>query len=171
MQILILQDHTEFFERMLEAAMDHQIGIPLSVPALDGIRRACIVCRVRKEMKTLGEVNELLLHAAPGAETALLERAAAAGVEGEIEGWYCVAEDEGFEWLTQNHTGPVLRWNGAAWWGRLKGIQINAEILTHEAYKPRRSRPGARKNAPAAAAGPVGQIGQSLRRPDVRPLG
>ena len=171
MKILILQDHTEFFSRMLEASIDHHIGLPLSVPAIDAIRTARIVCRVRKELKTLGEVQEMLKQAAPGAESNLLERAIAAGVEGDVEGWYCVAEDEGFEWLTQNHAGPVLRWNGGAWWGRLKGIKINAEIITHESFKQRRRRSGARKDAAPAASRPMGPVSTGFRRPDVRPIG
>src|SRR5690606_33080393 len=120
---------------------DHHIGLPLTVPVLDAIRRKLIVCKVRGELKTLSEVEELRSKAAPGAETALLERAIAAGVEGTVEGWYCVADDEGAEWLTSNHTGPVLRWNGAVWWGRLKGITITAEVVTHDSFKPRRRKP------------------------------
>lgn len=170
MKILVLQDHTDFFERMLAAALDHHLGLPLSITVIDEIRRKSIVCRFRGQLRTLGEMAELLKLAAPGAETSAIERTMAAGVEGDFEGWYCVAEDEGLQWLLNHHAGPVIRWNGAVWWGRLKGITISAEVVTHESYTARRRKPRARTNAPQGSAGYVDPRGHGVRRADVQPI-
>lgn len=168
MTITILQDHTDFFERMLAMAMEHNHGLPLTVSVLNSIRSRSIVCRFRGQARALGDLRDLA-NTARGAERDAIARSMAAGVEGEMLGWFCVADDEGVDWLERHHVGPVLRWNGAVWWGRLKDIPIDTEVVNHDAFKARkRRRPGRRPAKEGQPAG--GYVGESrpgLRRPDM----
>lgn len=166
MTITILQDHTDFFERMLAMAMDHNHGLPLSVNVLNEIRTRSIVCRFRGKLLALGELRDQVA-TARGAERDAIARSMAAGVEGELLGWFCVADDDGVKWLERHHVGPVLRWNGAVWWGRLKDIPIDTEVVTHDSFKARkRRRPGRRPAEEGQPAdGYVGERRPGLRRP------
>ena len=173
MAITILQDHTDFIARMLNMAIDHELAMPLNIRVLEEIRRKSLVTKFRGQLVTVGQLQELVKTAAKGAESEAIGRAAALAVEGEYEGWYCIADDEGLQWLRDNPVGPLLTWNGGAWWGRLKGIEIKTEVVTHVSYKPRkRERSGKR------AAQQDGQTGRhaetesyGLRRPNVQALG
>lgn len=172
MPITVLQDHTDFFERVLLVSFDHAHGLPLGTNTLEHIRTRSIVCRYRGAVYPLAVLREMAQTASPGAEREAIARAMAAGVEGEIEGWYCVADDDGAKWLESHHVGPLLRWNGAFWWGRLKDIQIDTEVVTHDAFTRRKKRRqpgrGQAKEERARGNGPLAQHGQGLRRPDMR---
>lgn len=171
MAITLLQDHTDFIERMLAMAMNHDLAMPLNIRVLEEIRRKLLVTKLRGKLVTGGQLQELADTAARGAESEAIGRAAALSVEGEVEGWYCVQDDEGVQWLLKNPVGPVLRWNGAVWWGRLKGIELNTEVVTHDSFKPRkRERPGPRKAEPADQGRGFGGESKGLRRPDVHAL-
>lgn len=140
MTITILQDHTDFFERVLAMAMEDNHGLPLSIEVLSRIRTKLIVCRYRGKLHLLEQLRSMATGLPEGAERRAIAKAMAAGVEGEMEGWYCIADNSGVAWLEGNYAGPVLRWNGAVWWGRLKNIEIDTEVVTHEAFKARRKR-------------------------------
>lgn len=172
MAITILQDHTDFITRMLNMAIDHDLGLPLNIRVLDEIRRKSTVTKYRGKLVTVGQLQLLANTAAKGAESEAIGRAAALAVEGDYEGWYCIADDDGLQWLRDNPVGPLLSWNGGFWWGRLKGVEIQTEVVTHVSFKPRkRDRSGQR------TAQQDGQAGQSARaespglhRPDVQAL-
>lgn len=155
MTITILQDHTDFFDRMLAMALNDNHGQPLSTSVLDRIRQKSIVGKYRGKAYTLGELREMADKLPEGSDRRSIARVMAASVEDQIE-WFCIADDEGVEWLEKHHAGPVLRWNGAVWWGRLKSIEIDTEVVTHEAFTPRRKRrkPGSR---PAKEGGTGGR--------------
>lgn len=173
MTILILQDHTQFIGRMLAQAANHTHGHPLNITALEAIRRKMLVAKYRGELRTLGGLQDLANLAAPGAETEAIARAMALAVEADVEGWYCIADNEGVAWLENNHSGPVLRWGGGVWWGKLKGIQIAAEVKRHDDYKQptrKRSRPGQREVETGAPEWPAGTGSSGLRRADVQSI-
>lgn len=173
MAITILQDHTDFITRMLNMAIDHDLAMPLNIRVLEEIRRKSLVTKLRGKLMTVGQLQELSKTAAQGAESEAIGLAAATAVEGDYEGWYCIADDEGLQWLRENPVGPLITWNGGAWWGRLKGIEIKTEVVTHVSYKPRkRERSGQRS---AQQDGQAGRHAEGerygLRRPNVQPLG
>lgn len=173
MAILILQDHSTFFDRMLEQAINHQLGHPLSITAIESIRRRTLVTKYRGQLRTLGMLRDMVETAAPGAESQALSRAIASVVEADIEGWFCIADNDGREWLENHHVGPVLRWGGGVWWGRLKGIAIDTEVKWHDDFKPpsrKRAGSGQRKAETTGLQSPSGGPSSGLRRPDVPPL-
>lgn len=172
MKVTVLQDHTDFIERMIFSAIDHEIGAPLNITVLNNIKSKMTVTRYRGELVTTGLVHDMLPTLPRGAEYEAAARALATAVEGKVEAWYCVADDAGVEWLTSHPAGPVIRWNGATWWGKLKGIKLpDLEISFHEAYKPRKNRrPSGRKAAEDLDERPTGTGGPGLRRPDMQAL-
>ena len=173
MAITILQDHTDFITRMLNMAIDHDLGMPLNIRVLEEIRRKTLVTKLRGKLLTMGQLQELASTASKGAESEAIGRAAALAVEGDYEGWYCIADDEGKQWLLENPVGPLITWNGGVWWGRLKGIEIQTEVVTHVSFKPRkRERSGQRAaEQDQQARGYAGAESSGLRRPNVQPLG
>lgn len=173
MAITILQDHTDFIARMLAMAMNHDLAMPLNIRVLEEIRKKSLVCKYRSKLLTLGQLQELANTAARGAESEAIGRAAALAVEGDYEGWYCIADDEGKQWLLDNPVGPLITWNGGVWWGRLKDIEIQTEVVTHVSFKLRkRERSGQRAaEQDQQARGYTGAESSGLRRPNVQPLG
>ena len=172
MAITLLQDHTDFIGRMLAMAMNHDLAMPLNIRVLEEIRRKSLVTKHRSKLVTMGQLQELANVAARGAESESIGRAQALAVEGDYDGWYCVQDDEGVQWLLENPVGPVLRWNGGVWWGRLKGIEIQTEVVTHDSFKPRkRDRSSPRQAEEDQSSRGYGNESSGLRRPDVRPLG
>lgn len=159
MAITVLQDHTDFMDRMIQSAYDHTLGIPLSIPLLDMIRVKTMVATYRGKLMTLADLRDLAEGVDP-AEQRRISKLMANAVEAPIEAWYCIAHDEGAQWLQDNHAGPVLAWNGALWWGKLKGLDLTEEIHFHECFKKRSNRhrpdPGEGKTA-----------GEDYRRRDV----
>ena len=167
----VLQDHTEFMIHMMAAAMDHHQALPLNTTVLERIRTELIVLRHNGELITLQKARRDM-HTFNKAEQDRIARAAATAVEGQVEAWLCMADDEGFEALIDECVGPVLRWNGAAWWGRIKGVKVNTEIQFHEAFKPRKNR-RPRKGADRQddqQYRPMGGGGSLLRGASVQPL-
>ena len=177
-KITVLQDHSAFMQRMWDCSLESYDALPLGVPAIDAIRRALIVVKFRGRLIQLGEANALADTLNPGAELEALAKAMATAVEGDVEAWYCIADDEGAKALEDCYCGTVLRWNGATWWAKLKGVQVSPDLerVFHEAYrKPRkspRSRAAHPPSAEAAGGGPAG-LGSptGIRRGDVRPIG
>ncbi len=167
----ILQDHSDFMIHMMAASIDHHMGLPLNITVLERIRSEMIVLRHNGELMTLQKARRDM-HTFNKAEQDRLARAAVTAVEGQVEAWLCIADDEGCQALLDECVGPVLRWNGAAWWGRLKGVKVNTEIQFHEAYKPRKSR-RPRKSADRQDEQPyrpMGAGGSLLRGAAVQPL-
>lgn len=174
--VTVLQNHSDFMERMWLASLDHYEALPLSLPTLDVLRRMLIVVNYRGQRMQLGAAAELIEKLNPGAEYDGMARAMAQAVEGEIDAWYCVADDDGAAWLEDNFCGPLMRWNGAAWWIKLKGLTLpeDLEVVFHESYrKPKKSSrpappPAGEAGWEAVADSPANN--QSLRRGDVRPI-
>lgn len=169
MKITILQDHTDFMERMILCAYDHHHGLPLSAGALNQIRVKTVVGKHKGRLYTLGALTEAA-EQAPPAEQRKLAKTMAAAVEADMEGWYCVQDDEGAQWLREHYVGPVLDWNGAVWWGKLKGLEIEAEVVFHECFKQRKSgepgrTAGRQRDEVARVPG-----SPSLFRPDVEAI-
>ena len=177
-KIMVLQNHSAFMQMMWDCSLESYDALPLGITAIDAIRRALIVVKYRGKLMQLGAAQELADTLNPGAEMNALAIAMATAVEGEVEAWYCIADDEGAAALEDCYCGSILRWNGATWWAKLKGVEIapDLEIVFHETYRePRkgtRRRPAQAPTGEAAAEGGGGGGNpQGLRRGDVRPLG
>lgn len=173
MKVTLLQDHTEFMERMIACAYDHNHGLPLSVTALNSIRVKTVVGRYQKKLYTLEHLRELAewVHT-PATERRKLAKIMAAAVEGDIEGWYCIRDDEGADWLRNNYVGPVLDWAGAVWWCKLKNLELDIEVDYDKHFKQRkRSESGRREAAPASTNNHTRVPSSSgLFRPDVEAI-
>lgn len=177
-KINVLQNHTDFMNRMWQASLESHDALPLSMPAIDQIRRKLILVSYRGEKMQLDAAAELSKTLNPGAEYDQLARAMARAVEGDIEAWYCIAEDDGAAWLGDTFHGPLMRWNGAVWWVKLKGLKLpdDLEICFHEAYRkpksPKRNKPAPAPAGEAEQGQPYQGAGnnQSVHRGNVRPL-
>lgn len=159
MTIKVLQDHTDFLTRMLEHAADQPNGKPLNITVLEAIRKACVGAKYQRQVHTRGQL-ELLARTADEKTKRKLTIVMAEAVELEVESWYCVANPEV---LTGLHVGPVVSWNGASWWGKLKGVECPVEIEFDDRFTKRKNtQRGAVRPAPQQEQSPRAVVGAGL---------
>lgn len=183
-KVTVLQDHTAFMSRIWECSLEYTDSLPLGYDLLLQLRALMTVVKFRGKIYQLAAAKALADTLHPGAEVEQLAIAVAKAVEGEIEGWFCIADDEGALHLETIYCGPVIRWNGATWWMKLKGVEIpeDLEIEFHEAYrkprKPRRKPAGlAREETEGGSVGhlpgyPGGSpVSPAVRRGVINPIG
>lgn len=134
--ITVLQDHTEFMDRMIELGYDHPDGAPLSIQLLDSIRAETVADTYQGQVMTLGQLRaQAEAHPAQARKIGIVM---ANAVEHEPIRWYCIADDSGAQWLAERHLGPVIRWSNGVWWGHLEGQKIDAEVVFHASFKSRK---------------------------------
>lgn len=146
--ITVLQDHTAFMQRMYQCALADLESLPLSLEVVQAIQVKTMGVKKGRQWVTLGSLAETAR--LPGKNSRAIAIAMAEAVEGEVEAWYCIAPDEGMEWIKANHVGPLVHWGQGWWWGKLRGVHIEAEIRFYMPTKQASSR--SRKSAAATLA-------------------
>ena len=124
--VTVLQDHTKFMQRIYESAQADFEGRPLSVAVLEAVRLKMLGVAQGGQWVPLAALQRAAEGRTKEARKAALLMAEA--VEGVVEAWYCIYPDDGLQWLQSNAVGPVIHWGDGWWWGKIKGVHIEASI-------------------------------------------